>query len=219
MSEQFTSKLREEAAPIWNAIFSHPFLKELEAGVLSESTFRFYLVQDYKFLEGFAQTVAVALSKAPDSQTLLLLSKRVPVPVERELHRNLFSLLGVDVADMEKTELAPVARAYINHLVTAASLGDVGEAAAALLPCPWTYHEIGQSMSSIEHPVYQAWSSVYQQGLLAESVEAWRSHVDKSAREGGEAQRSRMRDLFSVSSRYEYMFWEMAYRREGWPAS
>ncbi len=217
MSERFSDSLRATATPIWEAIFRHPFLSQLEAGTLAEETFRFYICQDYHFLEGFARTVAIALSKAPDSEALLLLSKRVPVPIERELHRGLFSLLEMDEGDAEGMELAPTNRAYMNHLLSTATLGSVGNAAAALLPCPWTYHEIGQRLGQTDHPIYKSWASVYQQGFLAESVEAWRLLLDRAAGEAGEAQRRRMQDAFLTSSRYEYMFWEMAYQRETWP--
>lgn len=213
----FSQVLRAEAGPIWAAIFAHPFLKELEGGTLPEETFRFYVCQDFRFLEGFARAVAVALSKAPDSETLLLLSKRVPVPVERQMHGKLFSMLDIDEQQAEGVELAPTNRAYINHLVSTATLGSAGDAAAALLPCPWTYHEIGQLLGEIEHPIFRTWASVYQQGFLAESVEAWRWLVDRAAAEAGEGQRRRMHEAFLTSSRYEYMFWEMAYRRETWP--
>ena len=217
MIERVSDSLRAMATPIWEAIFRHPFLSQLKAGTLAEETFRFYICQDYHFLEGFARTVAIALSKAPDFEALILLSKRVPVPIERELHRSLFSLMEIDESDAEGTELAPTNRAYVNHLLSTATLGGVGDAAAALLPCPWTYHEIGQRLGQTDHPIYKSWASVYQQGFLAESVEAWRLLLDRAAADAGEAQRRRMQDAFLTSSRYEYMFWEMAWRQERWP--
>ena len=217
MGARFSATLRAASEPVWKAIRAHPFLHELQAGTLSEETFRFYICQDYLFLEGFARAVAIALSKAPDAETLHLLSKRVPVPVERELHKSLFSRLGMDEAEAEQAELAPTTRAYINHLLSTATLGSVGDAAAALLPCPWSYHEIGQQVGEIEHPIYKPWASIYQQGFLAESVEAWRWLVDEASQDAGEAQRRRMEQAFLTSSRYEYLFWEMAWRQERWP--
>lgn len=45
-----------------------------------------------------------------------MLSKWVPEPIERELHRSLFSMLEMDEGDAEEMEPAPTNRAYINHL-------------------------------------------------------------------------------------------------------
>ena len=217
MSDRFSDELRGAARTVWDAIFAHPFLRELESGELPEESFLYYLTQDFHYLEGFARAVALALSKAPDSPTLQLLALRVPAPVERQLHSTLFDQLGVDREEVEKAELAPTARAYVDHLIASAAAGDVGEAAAALLPCPWTYHELGARLSPVEHPIYGTWTSVYKEGLLAESVRAWRSLVDAYGRDASEEQRGRLEEIFLTSSRYEYMFWEMAYRCQGWP--
>ena len=54
-------------------------------------------------------------------------------------------------------------------------------------------------------------------GFLAKEVEAWRLLLDRAAVDAEEAQPRRMQDAFLTSSRYEYMFWERAYRRETWP--
>ena len=62
----FSEQLRNEAQPIWRRIFGHPFLKEIKDGTLPEETFRYYLIQDYLFLEGFGRTVTMALAK-PES--------------------------------------------------------------------------------------------------------------------------------------------------------
>ncbi|MCH8802377.1 MAG: thiaminase II, partial [Chloroflexi bacterium] len=58
----FSEQLRNEAEPIWRRIFDHPFLKEIKDGTLPLDTFRYYLAQDYLYLEGFGRTVAMALA-------------------------------------------------------------------------------------------------------------------------------------------------------------
>lgn len=45
-----------------------------------------------------------------------MLSKRVPVPIERDLYRSLFSILEMDEGDAEEMEPAPANRACVNHL-------------------------------------------------------------------------------------------------------
>jgi thiaminase/transcriptional activator TenA len=65
--------------------------------------------------------------------------------------------------------------------------------------------------------VYGAWAAFYAEGLLAESCRAWRQFVDDEAAEAGPRTRAAMRRAFLQSMRYEWMFWEMAYRQEVWP--
>lgn len=217
MSSSFSEELREQALPIWESIFSHPFLDEIQAATLPVEKFRYYVEQDYHYLAGFGQVVATALSKAPDTRTLQRLTRRITAPVERPLHGKMFELLEMDEAEVEEVAISPTNMAYVNHMQTAASAGGVGEAAAALLPCPWTYHEIGSKISVPEHPVYSYWAEPYRDGLLEESTAAWRELVDEFAANGGPAVREAMRDAFITSSRYEFMFWSMAYNMEEWP--
>ncbi len=217
MSERFSDVLRAEADPIWQKIFGNPFLRELQQGILPVEKFRYYLAQDYLYLEGFARAVALALAKAPDSRNLELLSRRVITPVERPLHQRLLSLVGLSIEDIEKRGHTPTNLAYINHMIKAASLGGLGQTAAALLPCPWSYHEIGSLLEPAEHPVYSLWASPYMEGLLEESTNAWRAFLDQEAAQASPREKQAMRQAFLTSSRYEYLFWDMAYRQEGWP--
>ena len=166
MGESFSESLRQEALPIWESIFAHPFLEEIEAAELPLEKFRYYVEQDYHYLAGFGQVVATALSKAPDTRTLRRLTRRITTPVERPLHGRMFELLETSEDAVETVPLSPTNMAYINHMQTAASMGGVGEAAAALLPCPWTYHEIGERIAVPEHPIYSYWAQPYRDGLL-----------------------------------------------------
>ena len=216
MTQSFSEELRQEAQHIWDSIFAHPFLEEIQSATLPLEKFRYYVEQDYHYLAGFGQVVATALSKAPDTLTLRRLTRRITTPVERPLHGKMFDLLEMSEDDADSVMLSPTNTAYINHMQVAASTGGVGEAAAALLPCPWTYHEIGMRLNVPEHPIYSYWAQPYREGLLEESTAAWRELVDEFAESGGAATRDAMRDAFITSSRYEYMFWSMAYDMENW---
>ncbi len=217
MTNSFSAQLWEEAAPIWEEIYRNPFLDELRAGTLPLEKFRYYMAQDYLYLEGFARTVALALAKAPDSRNLELLSHRVSTPVERPLHQKMMSLVGLTAEEAESIGRSPTCLAYVNHMLSTASLMGLGPTAAALLPCPWTYHELGDMLVGLEHPVYSQWSIPYAEGLLADSVAAWRSFVDECSENAGATELDQMRTAFMVSSRYELLFWRMAYSMESWP--
>ena len=215
--ESFSHELREEARPIWDAVFAHPFLREIKEGTLPLEKFRYYLAQDYLYLEGFARAVALALAKAPDSKTLEELSHRVLTPVERPLHHQLLAEAGVSMEDIHRAGRSPTNTAYVNHMLKTASLYGLGPTAAALLPCPWTYHLLKDAVGASEHPLYSQWTAFYVAGFLENSVNAWRGFVDAAAREAKPQELEAMREAFVTSSRYEYLFWQMAYSQEQWP--
>jgi thiaminase (transcriptional activator TenA) len=213
----YSDELRRQADGIWKEIFEHPFLQELKAGTLPLAKFRYYLGQDWHYLDVFARAVGAAISKARNTQTLEDLADRVLRPVEKPLHRKLGELLQIDPIHLIAARPAPTNLAYINHLLATAAHGSMGEVAAALLPCPWTYHEIGQRIGEVPHPAYGEWADFYASGILDESVAAWRRLVDEAASTANAGERATMAEAFLLSSRYEYLFWEMAYRQEEWP--
>ena len=61
----FHQQLRTAAQPIWEAIFSHPFVRELGAGTLSRERFLFFVQQDYLYLQDFARTLCLGGAKGP----------------------------------------------------------------------------------------------------------------------------------------------------------
>ncbi len=44
--DSFSEQLRREAEPVWERVFSHPFLREIKDGTLPLEKFRYYLGQD-----------------------------------------------------------------------------------------------------------------------------------------------------------------------------
>ncbi len=215
--QSFSDTLWDLASPIWQAIKVHPFLQELEAGTLPIETFSYYIVQDYHYLAGFGRCAAAALSAAPDTETARRLLGRVTTPVERPLHGTLFEALGVTMDEVTRSQPAPTNLAYQNHMEVAMDVGGMACGVAALLPCPRIYHEVGKLLTEPDHPVFKIWQSTYSEGLLEESTRAWSEILDDLADTAGPELRARMTEAYLTSSKYEHMFWTMAYNREQWP--
>lgn len=217
LEDRFTDTLKLRAWPVWEEIFRHPFLSEAKAATLPLEKFRYYVIQDYKYLSAFARVVAISLAKAPTSSALESIARRLVTPIERPLHRKLMPMMGITQEDLHRTPISPTNLAYCNHMIGAASLGSWATGIASLLPCPWTYHELGEVVGKIDHPVFGPWSAVYAEGLLEEGVNLWREMLDEAGGSASAGEQAAIVDAFVTSSRYEFMFWEMAYRQEAWP--
>ena len=219
MNDQpFSSFLWRQASPIWEAVAEHPFLSELQDGTLPIEKFRYYILQDYLYLGAFGRAAAAALSQAPDTDSALRLLKRVTTPVERPLHGALFDALGVTEEEAEASAPSPTNLAYMNHIEVSMDIGGLACGVASLLPCPRIYHEVGKILREPDHPTYKIWQASYASGLLEASVVGWSQFVDELAEEAGPETRAMMEQAYLTSSRYEYMFWLMAYNLEDWPA-
>ena len=220
ITKGYSEILREEASPIWERIFEHPFLVELAEGRLPLDKFRFYVKQDYAYLIEFARCLGLAAAKANDMDTMKALASllEASLTVEIEMLERLCEKIDVPPSQLREAEPAPANMAYIKHLLLVAYSGTVGEIMAAMLPCMWSYQEIGERMEGVaEHPVYGEWSATYRSREYADLVDWFRKITDECASDSGESIKEMMRRHFILSSRYEYMFWDMAYRKEGWP--
>ncbi len=60
----FSDHLRKLAKPVWDAQLTHPFVVALGEGILPERKFKYYILQDARFLGDLARVFAAAAQKA-----------------------------------------------------------------------------------------------------------------------------------------------------------
>lgn len=220
---KFTERIRQAADASWTMSFEHPFVRGIGDGSLPLDRFRCYVLNDAYYLSHFARVQALGAAKADD----LFTSNRMAVHVqgtyeaELSLHEKFSKLLGITEEEQASFEPAPTAYAYTSHLYRAAYNGHLGDIIAALLPCYWLYYEIGERLagSKPEEPIYQEWIAAYGGDWFRELVQEQIDRLDQLAEQATERDRERMQRHFVISSQYEYLFWDMAYRLEAWPTS
>ncbi len=221
--KRFSDELRARAAPLWQRVHAHPFVQGMADGSLPVESFRFYMVQDYLFLVEFCRVLALGAAKSDDLETMGRFAALLHATLHTEmaLHRTYAAKFGIDEAELEAAEPAGTTHAYTRHLLHAAQAGTLGELAAALLPCQWGYAEIGQALDRTaprpHHELYGEWIAAYASPEFGALAEWLRGLVDRLGAEAGPAERERMARQFLDSSRYELMFWEMAFQRQTWP--
>ena len=71
----FSNHLRELAQSIWNAQLTHPFVVALGNGTLPERKFRYYILQDARFLGDLARVFSAGALRAPDAESALRFTK------------------------------------------------------------------------------------------------------------------------------------------------
>jgi thiaminase (transcriptional activator TenA) len=220
--EPFSLRLRRLADAVWRAQHEHPFVRGIGDGSLDAERFRHWVRQDYRFLVEYCRLFGLAAARAPDLDTLVRFADllQATARTEMDLHRAYAAELGIAADALEREPMAPTTRAYTDFLVRVAATGDFAELAAALLPCMWGFSEIGQTLAARGlpgEPRYAKWIRMYADPEFAALARWCRELVDRLAAGADDATRRRMGDAFLTSSRYEYLFWEMAWRLETWP--
>ncbi|TVY08938.1 thiaminase II [Paenibacillus cremeus] len=217
---KFSAQLRQAADASWQASFEHPFVRGIGDGTLPLDCFRYYVLNDAYYLSQFARVQALGASKATDLFTVnrMAVHAQGTYGAELSLHAKFSKQLGVTEEEKAAFEPAPTSYAYTSHMLRAAH-GSLGDIVAAILPCYWLYYEIGERLQSCTpaEPIYQEWIAAYGGEWFRELVEEQIARLDELAEQASETDRERMKRHFIISSRYEYMFWDMAYRKEAWP--
>lgn len=222
MRHSFTRQLRDSVTDQWDREKAHPFVIGLGDGTLPLETFRYYMRQDYVFLIGFCRAVAIAAAKTERLEDMAFFARLLDETLNTEmaLHVSFCADFGITEEDLTSTVPSPTTTSYVDHLVSTAYNGPAQEAAAAILPCSWGYAGIGRTLADRglpeSQPLYGRWIEMYASPEFAELADWLRSYIDRGAEGMGEDGRRRLTEIFEVSSRYEYMFWDAAYRLEEW---
>jgi thiaminase (transcriptional activator TenA) len=221
MPERFTDRLRQKAAAIWEAQHQHPFVRGIGDGKLDLEKFKFWLRQDYVFLVEYARLLGLAAARSPDVEAMTRFAGLLEETLETEmsLHRAYADEFGISRQDLEREQPAPTTRAYTDFLLRVAAMGDFAELAAALLPCMWSFSEIGQRLATQPTPSekrYAQWISMYSSKEFAQLAGWCRDLVDNLAAGLPERELKKLEGAFLASSRYEWQFWEMAWKMERW---
>jgi thiaminase/transcriptional activator TenA len=213
-----SARLRELGKVAWQAATAHPMVGEIARGSLPHPCFRHYFEQNIAYLEDYARATALVCAKAPDADALEVLSAlldqiaRVELPANR---RFLERLGGVPSGAGGAATMEPTTYAYTRHLLATAALGDCAEGLTALLPCQWSYGEIGAGLSCARpaDPICADWAGLFADPGYAGLVERATGLLDRLALPGP-AGAWRLQLIFDTSTRYEVEFWDMAYQRQ-----
>lgn len=212
-------------AELQDAIVRHPFNLALADGTLQRDRFAFYIVQDARYLFGFARALAAAAARAEDpaDSAFLAGSAHGALAEERRLHAGYVEQLGLTAEEMSGIETSPTCLAYTSYLRASAQSEPYPVAVAALLPCFWVYQHVGstileQTGDTSAHP-YGRWIDTYADEEFATTVLGARDLTDRLAAAADERTRERMLTAFVRCSEYEWLFWNSAWEKQEWPTA
>ena len=211
MSE--SARLRERGAATWAAAVAHPMVAAIGDGTLPHETFRFYLEQNVQYLHEYVRAIALTIACAPDRSSQSLLTRFLGQIVEVEIPANVsfLSRTGGSAASLPRP--LPTTREYAAHLLAMAQSGNMAVALAALLPCQWSYGEIGQRLAAggrPADPLYADWIAMFSGDGYDGLVHASTGLLDSCAHDADPAATAA---AFDGATAYELAFWEMAYTR------
>jgi thiaminase/transcriptional activator TenA len=190
----------------------------IQNGTLDRDKFRYYIIQDFLYLEEYAKVFALGIAKAKSPETIQLFSKYVTLLTEGEtdIHRGYMGKFAVSREELEATPRALDNLSYTSYMLRVAYEEGEAEILAAILSCAYSYEVIAKTMLernpvAADHPFYGEWVRGYADPHYSEANILLLEMTDRLTQHYTEAQIRHLEEIFVACSRYELAFWELAW--------
>lgn len=214
--KKFHEQLLDQSKQIWSAILTHPFLEKTAEGTIPDNTFKIWMQQDYIFVREAIPFMAVLLAKGPIPLRSNFIQFMVGLEQELELFRKNAKKQGIKLGDFQPS---PTCHAYIQFLMNTAYNQSFEEGFTVLYAAEKVYLDSWMTVKT-----QLKGSSPWQSFIDNWTSEAFQQYVDWLATTFDELvagqPESKLKtytDLFNMTARYEYLFWDMAANQESWP--
>ena len=212
-----TERLFAATTEIWKSYNEHPFALGIQNGTLDREKFRYYIVQDYLYLEDFAKTFAVGVAKAKTLKTANLFAKYIAVMNgELDIHSGYLAKLGITQEEINSTPRSLDNLSYTSYMLRVAYEEGEAEILAAILSCACSYEMIAKNIvknnpASVKDAFYGDWVKGYISERYAEDNAVLLEELNRLTENYTEKQIQHLVEIFVACSRYEWAFWEMSW--------
>jgi thiaminase/transcriptional activator TenA len=213
-----TDRLLAAVEDIWASYHKHPFVQGIADGSLEHEKFRYYMIQDYLYLIDYARVFAIGVTKAQDMETMRLFAAYVSqiLDGEMDIHRGYMKRLGISLEEAEHTPAALDNLSYTSYMIRVAYDEGPAEIAAAILSCALSYEIIARQIltehpDADRHPFYGEWVEGYANDGYHQANLELIALTERLTSDYTERQIAHLIEIFTVCSRYEGLFWDLAW--------
>ena len=212
-----TERLLEATKEIWDGYNETPFVKGIADGSLDHEKFKYYMIQDYLYLLDYTKVFSIGTAKAKNLDDMRLFAGYTHsiLDGEMDIHRAYMTRLGIAKEEAEQTPVALDNLSYTSYMLDEAYKGGPLEILVAVLSCAWSYQMIGEHHQhvpgALEHPLYGEWVRGYCSKEYCETTQEIIDLVNELGKDISAEREAHLKEIFENCSRYEAMFWDMAY--------
>ena len=210
-------RLLSATKEIWQMYNCHPFVLGIQNGTLDKEKFRYYIIQDYLYLEDYAKTFAIGVAKAKSLETANLFAKYINVMNgELDIHSGYLAKLGITQQEIDAAARSIANLSYTSYMLRVAYEEGEAEIFAAILACAYSYEVIAKNMvknnqSAVNDEFYGDWVKGYISDSYAAENVILLEKINRLTKDYTERQIQHLVEIFTACSRYELAFWDMAW--------
>lgn len=216
----FAEELMNSVKSRWDEMVQHPFVMGMSGGTLEKEKFLYYLVQDTIYLKYYAKVYAWGMIKTDDTDLMRRLYRDMDVIIADEtmMHIRYLKALGLTEEEALARPMHPVTKAYLDYMLTTSENGSLAEGLVGLMPCAFSYYYIACRCkeNAIANGTYEG--NYYKEWMDHYSGEGYKACYERTidicqiaVRGLGEAEKSRLMEIFYNGTEHEFAFWDMAY--------
>ncbi len=217
---KFADRLYETTKELWESYLEHPFVKGIAEGSLDIDKFRFYMIQDYRYLLEYSKVFAYGIIKSgrEDIMRRFAMMVKDTLDGEMDIHKKYMARLGITPEEVARAKTSLINQSYTSYMLDVAAKGDVLDVLVAVLSCAWSYQYIGEHHvkipGALENETFGEWIDGYSCEGYRASTQEIIDLVNELGENITEDRAKYLEQVFINCSRYEYMFWDMAYNKE-----
>ena len=212
-----SDRLFQYVKPQWDAYLEKPFIKGMENGSLDKEKFKFYLIQDYLYLLDYAKVFALGVVKSKQEKHMQIFGDYIQMIIngETDTHKEYIKKLGITQESIETSKTSLTTESYTKYMLAVAFEDGLAEIAVAVLACSWSYHYIARKINPLcDHGFYKEWVEAYASEAYAIGNDLNIDLVDELTQGYSEEQIKKLEKIIDNCSRYEGLFWDMAWNME-----
>ncbi len=203
---------------IWDGYYTHPFVRGIENGTLDREKFRFYIIQDYLYLEEYARCFALGLAKAKSAETIDLFSGYLTLLTgsEMNIHHGYMGKFQVSQEEVDSTPRTLDNLSYTSYMLRVAYDEGEAEILTAILSCAYSYELIAKRMVAslpdcVQDEFYGEWITGYVSEEYAQGNQILIDALNRLTEHYTQKQLRHLVDIFVACSKYEALFWDFSW--------
>lgn len=210
-----TEHLRSICLDDWNAATKHIFCAELADGTLPLSKMKWYLAQDYQFIDQFVRLLASAIAHAPTLQDSVPAAQFLAVITgpENDYFQRSFDALEM-TPDERNAPPAPSTIAFQNLMISARESGRYEEMLAVLCVAEWSYLSWATPFAPPQKDLpfwFAEWITLHAGEGFEEVVEYLRTQLDSAWNNLDDTARANVERAFANAVKLERDFFDASY--------
>lgn len=201
---------------IFDKFYKHPFILEIQNSNLNKDKFKYYIIQDYLYLQEYLKIFAIGLAKTNNKELINIFTDSIFFlsQDEMKIHEAYLKNFNIKKDDFKNVKRAIDNLSYTSYMLRVAYEGGELEILAAILSCAISYEMIAKNIlknnpKASDDEFYKEWLKCYSSKEYEQNNAKLVGIFNELAKNYNDL--AILKEIFYTCSIYELKFWDLAW--------